>query len=48
MATTDLNQGFDSSKSQINSIKTFVEVSKSDPVKVIESDTSIMIPSSAV
>jgi hypothetical protein len=30
MATTDLNQGFDSSKSQINSIKTFVEVSKSD------------------
>jgi len=29
MATTDLSQGFDSSKSQINSIKTFVEVSKS-------------------
>jgi len=29
MATTDLNQGYDSAKSQINSIKTFVEVSKS-------------------
>lgn len=30
MATTDLNQGFESSKSQINSIKTYVEVSKSE------------------
>ena len=29
MATTDLNQGFESSKSEINSIKTYVEVSKS-------------------
>jgi len=29
MASTDLNQGFESSKSQINSIKTYVEVSKS-------------------